>query len=111
MAEEGDRFTWRDAIGIVDLKGRKAEDLIRDLRDGWPDVFETRNCGTCQWWSRPDQWSEGWGICELGRTESGEPINKATKAAAQDYEGYKAFLHTRPDFACVQWQAKETADG
>ncbi len=33
---------WRDLVGTIDLHGQRPEDAIRELRDGWADVFEAQ---------------------------------------------------------------------
>jgi len=98
---------WRDLVGTIDLHGRKPEDVIRDMRDGWPDVFETRNCETCKWWGPSVR--KGWGQCMLCRSVLREATHEGSRAVAIDSESWQAWLETRPDFGCVQWEPCEEA--
>jgi hypothetical protein len=97
---------WRDLVGTIDLHGRKPEDVIRDMRDGWPDVFETRNCETCKWWSRV---YDEWGECSRAYSVRNDPDDETSRACAITPDGMEAFLFTLPDFGCVQWEPREEA--
>lgn len=101
---------WRDVVGIYELK-RPPEDIIRDLRDGWPDVFEDRNCRTCKWWGGSE---EGiWRRCR--KTETGvygRPMHEDTLALAHSLVApdCESVLLSKAGYGCPMWEAKEVSD-
>jgi hypothetical protein len=74
-------------------------------------------CKDCKFWDehKPDEDEEeffeerrrNWGFCRLGESRGGEPITEGTLVYASDSEMYIAHLETRPEFGCIQFQAKE----
>lgn len=67
-------------------------------------------CSTCQWWYYdPDDSGKEkeWGSCELASSDDGGPEHPESKAVARDDEAWSAWLNTRPDFGCNQWEIKE----
>ena len=68
-------------------------------------------CKDCEFWHAPtEDYEEGWGNCELSKSDGGEAKHSSSKAVAQDFEGCMASLETRPDFGCVMGvpKAKES---
>lgn len=67
-------------------------------------------CRDCRFWEQEDwQVTEGVGACLA--TQDGTrafPSNPlpSSKALAQGEDGWAAYLQTRPDFGCVQFEAK-----
>jgi hypothetical protein len=47
-----------------------------------------------------------WGYCDMAGSSDGKPDVPEAKAHAGDAELYGAWLVTRPDFGCVQWEAE-----
>lgn len=46
------------------------------------------------------------GLCSLAHSRADEPDHHESKAVAIDFEGHEAHLLTRPNFGCVQWEAR-----
>jgi len=87
-------------------------------------------CRDCKWWTPPDEYTKGWGTCQLTVTHRwGSPGEYPESWVDEDEEGERvpvdwpswlargnhdetgptrAYLETRPDFGCVQWTAKGT---
>jgi hypothetical protein len=68
-------------------------------------------CETCKHWEnsglRVNQGYPypGYGVCKRATGHSG-PDEKDALAYADDAEDYEAYLRTKPNFGCVQWEAK-----
>ena len=58
-------------------------------------------CATCK------HWEQSSGHCLLATTDSGRPLCKDSLAVAEDAESYMAWLVTKADFGCVQYEAAE----
>lgn len=67
----------------------------------------SHSCESCAHWAT-DQYTmpEGWGRCEMGRSEDGAPKVESTLAFASDAESYAADLLTSPRFLCYQFREK-----
>lgn len=66
----------------------------------------TKRCERCKWWE-PMDYDPPWGSCALA--ESGDMAERPAESKAitnGGADGYYSKLHTRPDFGCVQWEAR-----
>jgi hypothetical protein len=74
-------------------------------------------CKDCRHWETIEEiralrlpvsdWNADFGMCRVANGESGNPERREQKCFAEDGEHYKACLRTKPDFGCVQFEAKE----
>ena len=71
-------------------------------------------CATCRHWEPPDPSRDnrppgvGFGRCGLASLEDGDTLQHwDTLAFAEDAESYMAWLHTSPEFGCVQWAGRD----
>jgi hypothetical protein len=46
------------------------------------------------------------GFCRLSVSIGAKPQHPESLAVAADHEGYKSVLITRPDYGCIQFQAR-----
>ena len=58
-------------------------------------------CNNCKHWER---YKHEWGLCEMARGKSGDAEYPEGKAFAEDCESYSAWLNTRENFGCNQWE-------
>jgi hypothetical protein len=63
-------------------------------------------CKDCEWWALAEYDPEGMGSCRLAESMNGSPANRISLAYAMDAEVYEAWLYTKPDFGCVQFEGK-----
>jgi hypothetical protein len=68
-------------------------------------------CETCRHWEKkPGHFNQsnhsGYGRCVIAAGYAGEPDIDDVMAYATDSEDYEAQLMTKPNFGCVQWEAK-----
>tara|TARA_Y100000401_G_scaffold109545_1_gene105884 strand:- start:3616 stop:3864 length:249 start_codon:yes stop_codon:yes gene_type:complete len=73
------------------------------------------NCEGCLYWDSKEDES-GWGVCMLTSPEAHETLNKQVLYVAkvengedlwiplEETEKFTAFLHTRKDYGCVQYE-------
>ena len=63
-------------------------------------------CETCKHWlvHNDDEFNE----CDRAAGQDGHAMDDTSLAYAADREQYSAWLVTRANFGCVQWEAKET---
>jgi hypothetical protein len=66
-------------------------------------------CETCRHWEcrfrgHPDH--DGFGTCEIADSDENGATPGTGLAYAQDADNYHAWLKTKPNFGCVQWEAK-----
>ena len=79
--------------------------LLRELVTGWRQLDAMR-CETCKHW----EWGATWGMCALGDSTEGGAKVPESRAHAQDSELWHAWLATRNDFGCIQYDPKEGTD-
>ena len=68
------------------------------------------HCKDCKHFEAPTgEYEKGWGNCALGRATGGDPDIPTTLAFGWDYEGYSSGMGVRPEFGCVQFEAKDAS--
>lgn len=60
-------------------------------------------CETCKHWQSRIVY-DGYGTCSIADSDEGP--DESNLAYAKDAECYSACLYTKPNFGCVQWEAK-----
>ena len=81
------------------------KDTLAALIHGWRQLDAMR-CETCKHW----EWGATWGMCALGDSTEGDAKVPESRAHAQDSELWHAWLATRNDFGCIQYDLKEGTD-
>ncbi len=78
------------------------------------EVRAIGHCKDCRWWGYEDddEDDDGTRRCSLAMMVGGEAVYPESKAIAwdgvDDPVAGVASLWTKPDFGCVQWEAKES---
>lgn len=68
------------------------------------------SCKDCRhWYTHPCVKEKNIGSCQLATSSDAQPDNPSTLAWAEDTEQYSAWLNTKPEFGCVQFEEKESA--
>ena len=81
------------------------KDVLDALYAAWRQLDAMR-CETCKHW----EWGATWGMCALGDSTEGGAKVPESRAHAQDSELWHAWLATRNDFGCIQYDPKEGTD-
>lgn len=61
-------------------------------------------CESCRHWEKKTDPGEKWGYCKRGYSSNGVATDTESKVVARDYAGYHAFMETRLDFGCIQFE-------
>jgi len=73
-------------------------------------VVEVRaigHCSDCRWWTDYPNADPNQKFCALTETRDYEPLHPESRALPAGAGAHWKRLETRPDFGCVQWEAKD----
>lgn len=64
-------------------------------------IIDITPCGECAYWD-PRSWSARTrGYCIKMGSNHGDPDDPNSKAVAEDFESYRAYVITKADFGCI----------
>lgn len=66
--------------------------------------MDAKTCQNCVHWR---SMTPIVGICGMTESERGQPRDWDSKAVAFDFEGFEAWLRTKHDFGCNQWEGQD----